>query len=356
MRVAMLQAFLPPAPQAGGVGYQVDLLASHLVSRGHDVTAFALGGAGGARPYRTVAVPSGTSRWRRLLGTGLAFSRLDLSSFDVVHAHGDDWRMRRPHVRTYYGTALMEARSATTWRRRGSQMLLYGLEWVSSANRFSVGISASTSRCLPLVRSRIPCAFDPGVFFAGGKRSEHPSILFVAGTLLGRKRGGLLLDVFAAVRRAIPGATLTIVSEDAVDRPGVTCLRQVTASDLGELYRSHWLLLSTSSYEGFGVPYIESMASALPVVATPNPGAIEVLGNGAHGVLAPPERLARAVIELIRDDARRRNLSAAGLDASRSFSVDVVARQYEELYRRLLAAGSANDRVGREHAAVDEGV
>lgn len=336
----MLQATLPPSPRTGGVGYQVDLLARGLTGRGHDVTVFVVDDVPTSRGYRSIPVPlPQRGRAGRIFGVGRAFSRLDLTEFDVVHAHGDDWLFgRRPRVRTFYGTALMEARAATSWLRKGSQLCLYSLEWVSSLGPLTVSISERTRRYLPLVKSCIPCAFDPAIFHPGGRRTPFPSVLFVAGTLAGRKRGDLLLRAFREARAAIPQAQLTIVSRDSVDRPGVTCVSGVEGGALGDLYRNHWLLCSASSYEGFGVPYVEALASGLPVVTTENHGASEVLRGGELGVVCAPEELGPAITGLLEDEARRRCLSERGLEAVRSFALDVVLDQYETLYRRAAEA------------------
>ncbi len=273
-----------------------------------------------------------------MLGVGRRFARLDLSEFDVVHAHGDDWLFgNRPRVRTFYGSAFMEAVAETRWLRRCAQACYYGLEWVSSTNPYSVAISQRTRRYLPLVRQVVPCAYDPAVFFPGTERRADPSILFVAGTLTGRKRGSLLLRSFEDVRRAVPNARLTIVSQDRVVQEGVTCVSRIDATTLADLYRSHWILCSTSSYEGFGVPYIEALASGLPIVTTPNHGAVEVLQGGTLGVLADPDRLGEALIGLIGDEHRRQELGAAGVEAAKLYSVENVAARYEAMYEELAA-------------------
>jgi phosphatidylinositol alpha-mannosyltransferase len=345
VKVAMLQACLPPAPAAGGVGYQVHLLSSELVRRGHDITAFVVDDPKPDGPYECISVAAPRGRAGRILGIGFRFSRLDLSAFDVVHAHGDDWCFgRRPRARTFYGSALMEARTATDWLRRCAQTCYYGLEWVSSTNAHSVAISETTLRYLPLVRRVVPCAYDPLVFFPASTRQAEPSILFVAGSLVGRKRGHLLLEAFEEVRRSFPEARLTIVSQDRVNREGVTCLSNVDATTLGDLYRSHSVLCSTSAYEGFGVPYIEALASGLPVVATPNGGAAEVLQSGDLGVLAPPDRLASALVNLLGDDSARQRLTARGLEAAKRYSVESVAAEYEALYSEVAGTGGRRPR------------
>ena len=101
------------------------------------------------------------------------------------------------------------------------------------------------------------------------------------------------------------------------------------------------MLCSTSAYEGFGVPYVEALASGLPVVTTPNDGASEVLRNGELGLICSPAELPDAICALIHDDARRQRMAAAGLRAADSYSVDVVAARYESWYRDV-GARAAN--------------
>lgn len=338
LKIAMLQCELPPAT-AGGVGHQVHLLAAALSRRNHEVTVFVTHVPSEGTGYQAVKVfMPRDGRLYRQIGVARAYAKLDLSNFDVVHAHGDDWLVRGyPRVRTFYGTALLEARAATSWLRRGSQLCNYPLEWLSSLRAPSVAISRNTRRYLPLVHRCIPCAFDPETIFPGGEKTAEPSMLFVAGTLAGRKRGNLLLEAFASVRRALPKAELTIVSCDRVDEPGVTCLSRISARRLADLYRTHWLLCSTSSYEGFGVPYVEALASGLPVVTTSNPGASEILEGGKLGVMCDPEHLAPTLVAVLGDGIRRTELARRGISVSRRYSVDVVANQYEHLYRKVIA-------------------
>ncbi len=56
--------------------------------------------------------------------------------------------------------------------------------------------------------------------------------------------------------------------------------KKVPFEKLCELYQRAWILCLPSTYEGFGVPYIEAMASGTVAVASPNPGAKEILDNG----------------------------------------------------------------------------
>ena len=107
------------------------------------------------------------------------------------------------------------------------------------------------------------------------------------------------------MRPAVPDATLTIVGPPGRAVKGVEYRTGITMSELAACYRSAWLYASPSRYEGFGLPYVEAMASGIPVVASPNPGSREVLEGGRFGVLASDEEFPTAIVDLLRDEGAR---------------------------------------------------
>jgi glycosyltransferase involved in cell wall biosynthesis len=182
----------------------------------------------------------------------------------------------------------------------------------------------------------IPCAYDGKRFFSGGQKSARPSILFV-GDLDTRKRGRLLMDVFAReIRPAVPDAELWMVSADQPDGEGVVAFGRVPPSELADLYRRAWAFCLPSSYEGFGVPYVEAMASGTPVVATHNGGADDVLGGGTYGRVVAEHALGAALVALLRSPEERRRLACAGLERAREYESDRIAERYESVYRSCL--------------------
>jgi glycosyltransferase involved in cell wall biosynthesis len=142
------------------------------------------------------------------------------------------------------------------------------------------------------------------------------------------------------IRSAIPDAKLWMVCTDAPTEPGVEVLGRLTTEQLADRYRRAWVFCLPSSYEGFGVPYIEAMASGTPVVATPNVGAREVLSEGKFGVIADETSLADSIVRLLRNPIEREHWALTGLRRARDFSWEVVAAQYEELYRDLVMANA----------------
>ena len=353
-RIAVLQRFLP-SRSPGGVGHFTHQLAGQLVARGHDVTVFSLDPAPQGAPYRVVQPDAGErvtrGRLGAIFGFGVWIARQDFSGFDVVHAMGDNHllRSRTPVVRTLHGSALGEALHARRLATKALFSSIYPLELagIARATRTATDSTASM-RHFPFVRARtIPNGVPDEFFVPGEPKSRMPSVLFVGHRLDDRKRGALLLNEFQrVVRPALPDAELWLVCDDSVDAPGVRCFRDLELARLASLYGQAWIFCLPSSYEGFGRPYAEAMASGTPVVATPNLGAQEVLGGGSFGDIVSPTSLGPRLLSLLEDGERRDALARAGRGRAQDFRWDRVAGQYEELYTEAITMRS---RAGRRH-------
>jgi phosphatidyl-myo-inositol alpha-mannosyltransferase len=339
LRIAMISYYLPSESKIG-VGYQVHALANELVRRGHTVDVFSpcrpVEGARYGHVHLPLTGPLRTFRFASVM------RRQDLTAYDVLHAHGEDywmWRRRVPmHVRTLHGSCFEEALRIRGVKERARMVLLGFTELLASlvADR-TVLISPQTRRWTPWVRTVIPNGVDPARFHAldGVARRAEPTILFV-GTWHGRKRGAELASVFAErVRPRVPGARLRMVTQDApAELPaGVDVLGRLDDDVLADEYRRAWVFCLPSTYEGFGIPYAEAMMSGLPVVATPNVGARFVTDEGRFGVLAELDDLGDRLVEVLTDDDLRARLSTLARERSAEFDLDRVASAYERVYR-----------------------
>ncbi len=340
LRIAMSSYYLPSESKIGA-GHQAHGLGQALVRAGHSVTMF----SPSARPddaryeHHQVAVgrPLRTFRW------AFALRGQDLRGFDVFHAAGDDYwfmgKCRGAHVRTMHGSCFAEAVHIHGARSR-LRMVALGLGEVLAtfvADR-TVLVSANTRRWFPWVHTVIPNGVDLTVFGAGAerRREEVPTILFV-GTYRNRKRGKFLVETFQTqIRAAIPDAQLWMVCSDAPPAAGVQVLGRLSDAELADRYRHAWVFCLPSTYEGFGVPYIEALAAGTPVVASPNVGAREVLDEGRFGVLADDALLGAELIALLRDPDRRDRLAVAGEERAQDYAWPIVVKQYETIYRELL--------------------
>jgi phosphatidyl-myo-inositol alpha-mannosyltransferase len=294
--------------------------------------------------YRTVQVLA-TRRWRTF-GFAWRLRAIDFSGYDVLHAHGDDywlWRRRAPaHVRTMHGSCFAEAVRIPGAREK-VRMILLGLSEVlaSAVVDRAVLVSPDTRRWLPWVSSVIPNGVEPHFWPDPAQRSTEPTILFV-GTYGNRKRGWLLMDIFThQIRPRIPDARLIMVCSDAPPATGVTVTGRIPGDALADLFRKAWVFCLPSSYEGFGIPYVEALVSGLPVVATTNPGARYVLSDGRAGVMCPDHELGWHLVRLLTDESLRTDLIARGIEHGRRFTLDGVLTEYLAIYQELRARRGA---------------
>jgi glycosyltransferase involved in cell wall biosynthesis len=348
MKIGVISYRLPiEGKKRGGIERVAHVLADGLARRGHTVVVFSHDRrpAGAAYEVRELPWKSFVETWAGLrmtagyLGNLLAL-RVDVRGFEIVITHGDSLLLslgRKPVLRIMHGSALGEARHATSIGRAMLQSGVYVQELLTAflTPTSVVGVSTNTQRDNPFVRRIIPHGVDTAVFQPHpiGK-SPHPLILFV-GAVDGRKRGGFLLDIFArVVQPAYPNAELIFVGAKGRPQDGVTYATGVPDKDLAALYRRAWACAAPSTYEGFGLPYLEAMACGTAVVATPNPGSREVLGED-YGGLVDDADFAPALMNLLADERARRALEAAGIRRAADFSIDRMVDEYEALLSDL---------------------
>ncbi len=350
MRIAMYHFSLPqPGRKPGGVEVFVDRLAEAMTGRGHEVVVFTYSPAPAGAGYRTRRLRPHATEHRRLLrqyGSPWLLNLQSFQGFDVAHFHGDDWfffRRRLPVVRTFHGSALLEATSATSLKRRLDKGLVFPLELL--ANRlatasYGVGVDSETIyRTAGLLNLGIDRAA------AAPRPSPNPSILFV-GTWEGRKRGAFLHEAFRReVLPAIPGAELWMVSDFCAESEGVHWIQTPSDAELSELMSQAWAFCLPSSYEGFGIPYLEAMAHGVPAIGSPNPGARMLLGDGC-GILAEDAELGRRLVEVLGDGALRASLVAKGAERVEEYSWERMAERHEDAYRQAIESWGSR-RAGR---------
>jgi glycosyltransferase involved in cell wall biosynthesis len=99
----------------------------------------------------------------------------------------------------------------------------------------------------------------------------------------------------------------------------VTFLGSVSGAVLAETLKESHLLVMPSSYEGFGIVYLEGMGFGLPAVASTAGAAREIITPGENGLLITPgdtARLTRHLQELAED---RNKLLTMSLEARRRY-------------------------------------
>jgi glycosyltransferase involved in cell wall biosynthesis len=118
-----------------------------------------------------------------------------------------------------------------------------------------------------------------------------PYVLAV-GTNEPRKNLSGLAKAFAHVRQHHPELILAIAglegwAEKPVEKGGIRLLGYVPEDELARLYRGAAAFAYPSSFEGFGIPIVEALASGTPAVVSSHPSLDEASGDAA--LRADPE-------------------------------------------------------------------
>lgn len=348
MKIAIFSYNLPiVGEKRGGIERVTQTLSENLTQRGHIVEVWTHDAKPDGAEYEVRALPwkRFASTWvgRRLtmgyLGNVLALLP-KYDDADVLIAIGDSLLLPlrgKPIVRVMAGSALGEALHADSPWRFFLQAGVYIQELITALTQPGcVGISHNTRRYNPFVRRVIPLGINLKLFYPAPRdKTDEPSILFV-GTLDGRKRGLKLIEWFSReVRPRFPDARLMMVSPKGPPIKGVTYHVGISDDELSEMYRRAWVYASPSTYEGFGLPYLEAMASGTPVVATPNSGSREILNEGRAGRLVSDKEFGATVAELLADGEQRERLIQLGLARAKKYSLSAMVDDYEVLLAKM---------------------
>jgi len=122
-----------------------------------------------------------------------------------------------------------------------------------------------------------------------------------------------------------------------VVRPGV-----VPEEDLPGLFAGADAFLYPTLYEGFGLPVVEAMACGVPVLTSSTSALQEIAGGYAY--LVDPmdvDAIARGIVDLATDPARRLEFANLGSKRARDFSWDRAAEETLRIYAEALRVSPA---------------
>ncbi len=186
---------------------------------------------------------------------------------------------------------------------------------------------------------------------------DPPAILTVA-HLYPRKNLGTLLQAYAQLRdRGVPfrgwlvgeGPCRTAwerLRDTLGLRAQVEFFGTISRRELLDRYRRAALFCLPSRQEGFGIVFLEAMASGKPIVAARRAAVPEVVTEGEIGHLVDPEDpegLAEVLAQLLGDRERRVAMGSAGRHRVERYRAERVAAEFLLAVQDALATDPAAD-------------
>jgi phosphatidyl-myo-inositol alpha-mannosyltransferase len=301
---------------------------------------------------RSVIVPANGALPNIVLSPNAVFrvrQAVERERFDVLHLH-------EPMTPVICTAALASARCPVVatfhaagglgWNRYAKPLWGFLMDRLDHRIAVSEQARASTAHWFPAEYEILP----NGVLIPPeADPAERQNRVVFVGRHDPRKGMPVLLRAWPEVHRAT-GATLRIVGADPlavrlqlsrhkVDDHGIETLGSVPDEDLTEELLSAKVLVAPSlGGESFGMVLTRAFACATPVVASAIPGYRDVM-RAETGTLVPPgdpQALAAAVISMLRDEPRRRELGAAAREyARRHYDWRDIARRLVEIYESV---------------------
>ena len=352
----------------GGVQNHVRDLAEFLISNGHYVEVLAPATESEDLPEyvvsagRAISIPYNGAVARILFGVvanNRVRSWIHEGNFDLMHLHEPAipslsllacWAGEGAMVGTFHAAAKYQ-----------KAIVAIGPILEPVIEKLSARIAVSESARLTLTAHlETDAIVIPNGIYADNYRDGLPRTEWQGNTIgfLGRfeeDRKGLpvLLEALPIISRFIPNIRVLIAgpgdSEEVLEkvdpqlRHRVEFLGQISEEDKADFLASVSLYIAPNTGgESFGIILAEAMAGGAAVVASNIPAFADVLGDGQYGALfesEDSESLAKVIIDLLRDDAKRKELAAAGAIHAQRFDWSQVGEEIFEVYELAMMNG-----------------
>lgn len=135
----------------------------------------------------------------------------------------------------------------------------------------------------------------------------------------------------------------------------VMFMGNVTDADKFGILQMCDLYVSTSQHEGFGLCFLEAMASGLPIVCYDYGGQTDFLSSGRNGVVVPLnalESFGDGCRTLIQDAELRRSFGKTNRLEVENYFIDRCAAQYESVFAEVIDRGLNRSIGGRRAPAM----
>ena len=345
----------------GGVQNHIRDLAEFLIASGHYVSVLAPAIDESKLPDyvvnagKPISIPYNGAVARVLFGP-VAFARvrqwIAQGDFDLLHLHEPAipsisllacWAADGPMVGTFHAAA-----------KRQKIIFAIGPILEPAIEKLSARIAVSEAARLTLTdHLDTDAVIIPNGIYANryteGKRIEKWSgntIGFIGRFEEPRKGLSVLVDALPVISRFAPDVKILVAGPgdpakvmeniDPQLRQRFEFLGKITENEKADFMSSVAVYVAPNTGgESFGIILAEALAGGACVVASDIPAFDDLLGHGEFGALFESEsatELAKVVIDLLRDDEKRKELSSRGKERAKLFDWTVVAEQIYSVY------------------------
>jgi phosphatidylinositol alpha-mannosyltransferase len=345
----------------GGVQNHIRDLAEFLIASGHNVSVLAPAIDETKLPDyvvnagKPISIPYNGAVARVLFGP-VAFARvrqwISQGEFDLLHLHEPAipsisllacWAADGPMVGTFHAAA-----------KRQKIIFAIGPILEPAIEKLSARIAVSEAARLTLTDHLdtdaviIPNGIYANRYTEGGRIEKWSgnTIGFIGRFEEPRKGLSVLVDALPVISRFAPDVKVLVAGPgdpaeviESIDpqlRQRFEFLGKITESEKADFMSSVALYVAPNTGgESFGIILAEALAGGACVVASDIPAFDDLLGHGEFGALFESEsstELAKVVIDLLRDEAKRKELSARGKERAKLFDWTVVAEQIYSVY------------------------
>jgi phosphatidylinositol alpha-mannosyltransferase len=345
----------------GGVQNHIRDLAEFLITSGHDVSVLAPAIDESKLPDyvvnagKPISIPYNGAVARVLFGP-VAFARvrqwIAQGDFDLLHLHEPAipsisllacWAADGPMVGTFHAAA-----------KRQKIIFAIGPILEPAIEKLSARIAVSEAARLTLTdHLDTDAVIIPNGIYAN-RYTEGKSLEKWSGNTIGfigrfeepRKGLSVLVDALPVISRFAPDVKILVAgpgdpaevikSIDPQLRQRFEFLGKITEDEKADFMSSVAVYVAPNTGgESFGIILAEALAGGACVVASDIPAFDDLLGHGEFGALFESEsstELAKVVIDLLRDEKKRKELSSRGKERARTFDWTVVAEQIYSVY------------------------
>ena len=345
----------------GGVQNHIRDLAEFLIAAGHEVSVLAPAIDENKLPDfvvnagKPISIPYNGAVARVLFGP-VAFARvrqwISQGDFDLLHLHEPAipsisllacWAADGPMVGTFHAAA-----------KRQKIIFAIGPILEPAIEKLSARIAVSEAARLTLTdHLDTDAVIIPNGIYANryteGKRIEKWSgntIGFIGRFEEPRKGLSVLVDALPVISRFAPDVKVLVAGPgdpaDVIEnidpqlRQRFEFLGKISEDEKADFMSSVAVYVAPNTGgESFGIILAEALAGGACVVASDIPAFEDLLGQGEFGALFESEsatELAKVVIDLLRDENKRKELSARGKERAKLFDWTVVAQQIYTVY------------------------